>query len=44
MLVAAGLLLLAPGVVTDIAGLALFAIAVASQVFLARPTVRTQRA
>ncbi|MDP9321467.1 MAG: TRAP transporter fused permease subunit [Chloroflexota bacterium] len=44
VLVAAGLLLLAPGVVADIAGLALFAIAVASQVFLARPTVRTQRA
>jgi len=43
VLVAAGLLLLAPGAIADIAGLALFAIAVASQLFVARPAVRTQR-
>jgi TRAP transporter 4TM/12TM fusion protein len=43
-LVAAGLLLLAPGVIADAAGLALFALAVASQRFLVRPLARTQRA
>ncbi|HEY8807927.1 MAG TPA: TRAP transporter fused permease subunit [Candidatus Limnocylindria bacterium] len=43
-LVAAGLLLLAPGAVADVAGLALFGAAVASQRFLARPIARTQGA
>jgi TRAP-type uncharacterized transport system fused permease subunit len=43
-LVAAGLLLLAPGGVADIAGLALFALAVGSQLLLARPLVKTQQA
>jgi TRAP transporter 4TM/12TM fusion protein len=37
VLVAAGLLLLAPGVLADIAGLALFGAALASQVLVARP-------
>jgi len=43
-LVAAGLLLLAPGTLADIAGLALFGAAVASQALLNRPIARTQRA
>jgi TRAP transporter 4TM/12TM fusion protein len=43
-LVAAGLLLLAPGGIADIAGLALFALAVGSQLLLARPLVKTQQA
>ena len=43
-LVAAGLLLLAPGTLADIAGLALFGAAVASQLLLARPIARTQHA
>jgi TRAP transporter 4TM/12TM fusion protein len=42
-LVAAGLLLLAPGAFADIAGLALFALAVGSQLLRA-PVVRSQRA
>jgi len=37
LLVAAGLLLLAPGVLADVAGLALFGAALASQLLLARP-------
>jgi TRAP transporter 4TM/12TM fusion protein len=43
-LVAAGLLLLAPGTLADIAGLALFGAALASQLLLTRPIARTQRA
>jgi TRAP transporter 4TM/12TM fusion protein len=43
-LVAAGLLLLAPGTLADLTGLALFGAALASQRLLARPVVRTQRA
>jgi TRAP-type uncharacterized transport system fused permease subunit len=44
VLIAAGLLLLAPGTVADIAGLALFAAALGSQLLLARPIARIQRA
>jgi TRAP-type uncharacterized transport system fused permease subunit len=43
-LVTAGLLLLAPGALADIAGLALFAAAVGWQLLRARPIARTQRA
>jgi TRAP-type uncharacterized transport system fused permease subunit len=43
-LVAAGLLLLAPGGIADIAGLALFAAAVGSQLLLRRPVPRTRPA
>ena len=42
-LVAAGVLLLAPGTLADIAGLALFGAAVASQALLTRPIARTRR-
>jgi TRAP transporter 4TM/12TM fusion protein len=44
LLVAAGLLLLAPGAIADIAGLALFGIAVASQRLIARPVARARPA
>ncbi len=44
LLVAAGLLLLAPGAAADLAGLTLFGVAVASQLFRARPVARTQHA
>ena len=44
LLVAAGLLLLAPGAIGDIAGLALFAAGVGSQLLRARPLARTLRA
>ena len=44
LLIASGLLLLAPGILADVAGLALFAVAVASQRFLARPVARTRSA
>jgi len=44
MLVVAGLLLLAPGSIADIAGLALFALAVGAQLVRGRPVTRTQRA
>src|SRR5713226_6718294 len=44
VLVAAGLLLLAPGALADLAGLTLFAIAVASQLLRARPVARTRPA
>jgi TRAP-type uncharacterized transport system fused permease subunit len=43
-LVAAGLLLLAPGTLADIAGLAVFGAALASQGLRIRPAGRTQRA
>jgi TRAP transporter 4TM/12TM fusion protein len=43
-LVTAGLLLLAPGTLADIAGLALFAAAAGWQLLRARPVARTQRA
>ena len=43
-LVAAGLLLLAPGALADVAGLALFLLALGSQRFLTRPVARTQAA
>ena len=43
-LVGAGLLLLAPGAVADIAGLALFAAAVGMQLLVRRPIPRPQRA
>jgi len=44
LLVAAGLLLLAPGTAADLAGLTLFGVAVASQLLRARPLARTQHA
>jgi UPF0716 family protein affecting phage T7 exclusion len=44
LLVAAGLLLLAPGALADLAGLTLFVIAVASQLLRARPVARTRSA
>jgi len=44
LLVVAGLLLLAPGTIADLAGLALVGIAVASQLLRARPFARTQHA
>jgi TRAP transporter 4TM/12TM fusion protein len=44
LLVAAGLLLLAPGTIADVAGLTLFGVAVASQLLRARPLARTQHA
>ena len=44
LLVAAGLLLLAPGAAADVAGLTLFGVAVASQLLRARPLARTQHA
>jgi len=44
VLVAAGLLLLAPGALADLAGLTLFVIAVASQLVRARPIARTRPA
>jgi TRAP transporter 4TM/12TM fusion protein len=44
VLVVAGLLLLAPGAIADVAGLALFAVAVGSQLFRARPMAGAQRA
>jgi TRAP-type uncharacterized transport system fused permease subunit len=42
-LVAAGLLLLAPGAIADLAGLALFVLTLASQRFLARPATQLAR-
>ena len=42
-LVAAGLLLLAPGAIADLAGLALFAAGVGSQLLRVRPVARPQR-
>ena len=44
LLVAAGLLLLAPGAAADVAGLALFAAGVGSQLLRARPPARTPQA
>jgi len=44
LLIVAGLLLLAPGAFADIAGLALFGIAVASQRLIARPVARARPA
>ena len=44
LLVGAGLLLLAPGALADVLGLALFGIAVASQLVRAKPVARTQHA
>ncbi len=44
VLVAAGLLLLAPGALADVAGLVLFALAIASQRFLPRPATRVSAA
>jgi TRAP-type uncharacterized transport system fused permease subunit len=44
LLIVSGLLLLAPGIVADLSGLALFLLAVASQRFLTRTAARTQRA
>jgi TRAP transporter 4TM/12TM fusion protein len=44
LLVAAGLLLLAPGALADVAGLLLFGTAVASQLVRARPVASTQQA
>ena len=44
LLVAAGLLLLAPGAVADVAGLALFSVGVGSQLLRARPPARTPQA
>ena len=43
-LVGAGLLLLAPGAIADLAGLALFAAGIGSQVLRARPVARPQQA
>ena len=43
-LIVAGLLLLAPGVLADIAGLVIFGLALASQRFLARPVARARAA
>ncbi len=44
LLVAAGLLLLAPGVLADVGGLALFGVAVASQLVIGRAAPRSEQA
>ena len=44
VLVVAGLLLLAPGTIADVAGLALLALAVGAQLYRARPVAGAQRA